>query len=354
MTAQPKTTSFLSAEKVERHVSSLARAGVASARHAMDENVFPSDVLSRSWGGDRTADLILRAATSPASLTNTPDLAQVSVAFLESLVPVSAGADVLNRSIGVNLDGIASIKLPTMTTPTADFVGEAQAFPAVQLVTTAGATVAPRKLGAVVILTSEMIASSNAEALVRESLLDATAPAIDKALFSTTAGDATRPAGLLNGIAGLTPTAAIAGAASEVLVDDLQKLATALAPVAGNSGIVLVASPDVAVSLVTRIVGTAPWPVLTSSSLAAKTVIAIATRAVVAAIEGAPAVDARRETTVHMATPAAPLATGTPGVMASPVASMFQGDLVALRLRWSISWALRDTRGVAWISGVNW
>jgi hypothetical protein len=200
-----------------------------------------------------------------------------------------------------------------------------------------------------------MIASSNAETIVREALFDATGPAVDKALFSSTAGDAIRPAGLLAGITALTPTTAIAGAASEVLVDDLQKLALAIAPVAGNSGIVLVASPDAAVALATRVLGSAPWPVLTSASLAAKTVIAIATRAVVAAIEGAPEVTAARETSLHMETqPAQYLASGSPGVMVTPVGSMFQSDKVALRLRWSISWALRDARGVAWMSGVNW
>jgi hypothetical protein len=42
------------------------------------------------------------------------------------------------------------------------------------------------------------------------------------------------------------------------------------------------------------------------------------------------------------------------GVRASPVGSTYQTDSVALRLRWPISWALRDARGISWMTGVNW
>jgi hypothetical protein len=42
------------------------------------------------------------------------------------------------------------------------------------------------------------------------------------------------------------------------------------------------------------------------------------------------------------------------GVFARPVASLYQSDSVALRLRWPISWILRDVRGVSWMQNVNW
>jgi hypothetical protein len=40
--------------------------------------------------------------------------------------------------------------------------------------------------------------------------------------------------------------------------------------------------------------------------------------------------------------------------VARPVGSVFQTDEVALRMRWPISWALRDARGVAFMTAVNW
>jgi hypothetical protein len=36
------------------------------------------------------------------------------------------------------------------------------------------------------------------------------------------------------------------------------------------------------------------------------------------------------------------------------IRSYFQTDSVGLKLRWPISWALRDPRGVAFLTGANW
>src|SRR5262249_2749158 len=140
----------------------------------------------------------------------------------------------------------------------------------------------------------------------------------------------------------------------EVLVDDLQKLATAIAPVSGNGNVVLVASPDAAAALVMRLPSSVEWPVLTSSSLAARTVIAVAANAVVSAVEGAPQIDARQETELHRETNPQPIVSGSPAVVSTPVGSLFQTDQVALRLRWPISWALRASNGLAWMTNVNW
>jgi hypothetical protein len=129
----------------------------------------------------------------------------------------------------------------------------------------------------------------------------------------------------------------------------LQKLAAAVAPVAGNGNIVVVASPDAATALVLRLPAAVEWPVLTSASLPVRTVIAVAANAIVSAVEGTPQVDAATSPELHMNT--------TPGeVVASGgvVASVYQSDKVALRLRWPISWALRDARGLAFMQNVNW
>jgi len=42
---------------------------------------------------------------------------------------------------------------------------------------------------------------------------------------------------------------------------------------------------------------------------------------------------------------------GTPG---TSVGSLYQTDEVGLRLRWPISWALRSSNGLAWLTNVNW
>ena len=152
----------------------------------------------------------------------------------------------------------------------------------------------------------------------------------------------------MNGIAPLGAAAAAADK-SQAVVDDLQLLATSLAPVAGNSQIAIVGSPDVVVGLALRMPHRVDWPILMTTALAPKTVVAVAVNAVASAIDGAPQVDARQDPVFHMADPASPTIDGV-----TPVGSTFQTDSVGLRLRWPISWALRDPRGVAWISGVNW
>jgi hypothetical protein len=90
-----------------------------------------------------------------------------------------------------------------------------------------------------------------------------------------------------------------------------------------------------------------------SGSLAAGTVIAVAVNTLVTAIEGSPLIDASREVLVHEETAPAAIVDGA-GVVAKPVRSVYQTDSAALRMRWPISWALRDARGVAWMQSVQW
>jgi hypothetical protein len=174
-------------------VRSLVRAVIATALGALDSMTRPAEIARSKWGDDRALDLVLRAAVSPTSLAGTPQLAQVAVAFLKALVPASAGADLLARGIGLNFDGAASIGVPGIAVPVCDFVAEGAAIPVQIAPTSAGPTLHPCKLAVITSLTGEMMRNTNAETLVRQVLIESTGPAIDKAMFSTTAGDATRP-----------------------------------------------------------------------------------------------------------------------------------------------------------------
>jgi hypothetical protein len=64
----------------------------------------------------------------------------------------------------------------------------------------------PFKLASIVTLTREMMDSSEAEQIVRQALIDSTAPALDASLFSAAAADTTRPAGILVGATSVTPS----------------------------------------------------------------------------------------------------------------------------------------------------
>jgi hypothetical protein len=333
---------------------SLVRACIAIASAKFDRNVTPADYARREWE-DHNVDLVLRSSVSPTALSNSPALSRVSVAFLQSLVPTSAGADLLQRGIGLNFGGASSISVPALSAPTpgATFVSEGSPIPVATATSSSGVTLAPYKLGVIVTLTSEMLVNPNVETLVRAALVESCGPALDAALLSNTAGTpGLRPPGLLYGIAPLSP-AASGPSKGEVLVDDLQALATALGPVSGNGQVVLVASPDAAAALRMRLPQAAEWPVLTSASLAARTVIAVASNALVSAIEGPPQVDASTETTLVRDTQPQTV----DDAMTTPmqyVGTMYQSDQVGLRLRWQISWALRTSAGLAYMQNVNW
>jgi hypothetical protein len=324
----------------------LVRAAIAVALGGLSRSVMPEQVTRSRWPEDRESLMVLRAATAPMSITNTPALTQTTKTFLAALKPVSAGIDLLGRGITLDFAGAASITLPALTLPAIDFVGEALPIPAVAGTSSTGPTLSPHKIGVITSLTAEMLNSSQAEDLVRMVLLDACGPAIDKQLLSTTAAAADRPAGLLAGITGLTPTT---GGGEAALIGDIKQLAAAVAPVAGNSPIVIVGSPDVSVGLRLWLRQAPEWPILTSTGLAPKTIIAVAVNAVVSAVEGAPVIDARREAEFQSDT--APVADGSLG---TPRYSMFQKDSVALRLLWPISWCLRTPTAVAWMSPVTW
>jgi hypothetical protein len=330
-------------------VTSLVRACIATGLGTLDRTMPPATFARRAWD-DRSVDLLLRAAVSPTTVAGTPELAQVAVALLETLVPASAGADLMMRGIGLNFDGKAQINCPGIAVPTATFVAEGAPIPVVIAPTNAGATLTPHKLAVITSLTGEMMRNSNAETLVRQVLVESTGPSIDAVIFSNNAAGA-GPAGLLYNIAPLTPTAP--GEKAQIIIDDLEKLATAVAPVAGNGEITLIGSPDVAVAMKFRTYGTVLWPVLASASIPSKTVIAVAAKAVVSVVEGAPEITASTEAEFHRETNPQEIVTST-GTVAVPVGSMFQTDSVALRLRWPISWSLRTSAGISWMSGVNW
>jgi hypothetical protein len=331
-------------------VASFVRAALCVGLATLEKS--RPDAVARRTFSDHRLDLLLRAAQTPTALANTPALSQVTVAILDALVPVSAAVDLFQRGVGLNFNGAAQITVPGVAIPTASFVAEGQPIPVRQAPTSPGPILSPHKLATITALTGEMMRSANAETLIRQVLVESTGPALDAAVFSASAATASQPAGLLNGIAPLTATPT-GGTKGEILVDDLQKIATALGPVAGNGNIILVGSPDAAAALKMRLPATVEWPVLTTNSLAARTVVGIATAAVVSAVQGVPQIEASSQAEIHYSdTPGEIVDIG--GVRAAPVGSLYQTDTVGLKLKWPISWGLRDPRGIAWLQNINW
>jgi len=129
-------------------------------------------------------------------------------------------------------------------------------------------------------------------------------------MFDAVAGDGvTRPGGLRAGVAALTPSADTAR--MEAMAEDVGALVAAVAGVAANGTIVLVAAPAQACALRMWTQDKAEYyPILSSSGLANRTVMAVASRALVSAADPAPRFSLSSEATIHLDTAAQDIGSG--------------------------------------------
>jgi len=339
----------------ERAVASLVRLALCVARNSglptAEQLPAAARLLAKFWPNDVTASYLVKAASSPATLTSTTTTAltrTIIADFLAALGPQSAGAQLLEKGLQLNFDGNAAISLPSFVADinSVSFVQEGAPVPVRQFaITTPVPQLVPRKLALLSSLTNEMLASSNAEAFVRDVMLRDCALGLDKFLFDSTAGDAVRPAGLRYNIA--ATTASNAADFHEAMVADIATLTAVVAQVGSN--IALVCSPARAILTQLRAQGATLPPVLGSAAINATDLIAVCVDALASATDAAPEISASREAaSVHMDTAPAEIVS-SPGVVAYPVASVFQTDRSLLKLRFNADWVLRDSRAVAWL-----
>jgi Phage capsid family len=329
-------------------INSLARAIVAQANARLDRNTRAADYAAQAWPNDPTVPMVLRAAVNPTLTSNAAALMPLTAQFVEALGPLSAAGALVNAGISLTSFGRGTVSVPGFAPGESQFVAEGAPIPVKQF-TSSGPTLSPYKLATILVLTAELLDYSNADTLMRAALTESVALGLDKVLLSNQAAvPGLHPAGLLNGIAALTPTAA-GGGKTDAMAGDVQLLLTAIAPVAG-SGWMIIASPAQAAALGFRLAQQVP-NVVTSSALAAGTVIAIAPRAFVSVIE-APRVDSSIEALLHMDDNPAAIANG--GGVSAPARSLFQTNSVGLRVIAPASWGLRAPNAVAWMSGVSW
>jgi hypothetical protein len=189
----------------------------------------------------------------------------------------------------------------------------------------------------------ELLAMPSAENFLRQLLVESTGPALDRVLFSADPGGPDRPAGLRYGVAPLPPTGGD-------LIDDLVEIVAAVSGVAGNSQIALICSPEQAALINLRLARQPPYPTLATTALPAGTIIALATPALVSAVQGPPEIESRRDAVVHDETDPGQIVNGLTGVMSTPIRSMFQTDCVSMRLTWQVSWAVRGAGAVSWMT----
>jgi hypothetical protein len=327
----------------------------------------PEEQAAQHYGGKRAvaealADLpglIQRAAVNPAMTTVATwaaELASVGnfTGLLPSLAPNSVYAALAARGLRLDFTGRGAIKIPSRGAApqvAGDFILEGAPIPTRRMTLTS-TPISPRKL-AVLSYYSEELADQSApsiEAVLRQGMADDTANTLDTKLLDNVAGSTTRPAGLLNGV---TPIAATAGGGPAALAGDLGNLAAAI-PNAVDLVYVMNAADRVrALAVAPGLIGVT---ILEAPGLTAKTVVALDAADFVSGENDQARFDLSSQATVH-AEDTAPTAIGMPGapaVVAAPSISMFQSDLVAIRMVAFLTWAMRRANRVAAVANVTW
>jgi hypothetical protein len=330
----------------------IIRAGCAHLR-AFVEKSTPINV-ARAMFADPVTDIILRSATSAADSTSSgwaKELAGVAIYdTIQSITSISAAAALIDRGLKLNMAGVAEMRVPGRVLNAAAaglWTGEEAPAPARQLSFSNVAILHPRKLSVIIVVSREQAASSNIETIVRQTLGEAAGLALDAQMFSTTAGDASKPAGLFVGITGQTPTA---GGGINAMEADIKNLFTALAAAGGGKTAVIVAAVPQATALKMTVGPQFDVPILASSGMAAATVAVVESASFVSGFSPVPEFRVSDQAIYHAedTAPADPIMSGT------PVKSLWQTDALALKMDLWAAYGLRAAGHAQFTSPVTW
>lgn len=378
--AQPRRPFASPAKKIAPLDYFIRAAAVSILSHVTKQS--PSEVLRDRYGDDEatravTAIMVTKAATVPANTTLAgwaAELVQTVVLDLfDALLPMSVypGLSARGGRFTFGRNGIVSLPARSPTPSIAgSFVGQGAAIPVRQGGFTA-VTLTPKKMAVISTFTREIAEHStpSIEGILRQSIQEDTAVSLDTVLLDANAATAIRPAGLRNGVAGLTPTT---GGGFNALVADLKAMVNALT-VSTNGHIrqaVWIMNPAEAlsISLTQNLGGDFPFatdvaagnlltfPLLVSAAVPAKQVILVDAADFFSATGDVPRFDVSDQATLHMED-TAPLAigtAGTPPVVAAPTRSLWQTDTIGIRMILDVNWAMRRAGTVAWVDGVTW
>ena len=313
-------------------------------------------VLRSNWPGDARAEMVLRAAQSPTSTSGYPAFDQV--AAFKSLAPGSAATELFARSGNkLNLAGLTTIRIPHVAglPPSEVFIAEGLPAPVLNF-TFAATVVGPvRKILVLSAVSGELenAGPELASQIIGRVLADGAAKSLDLVAFGFAAGDAAKPPGLLyNAI----PITATAGGGLNAMQTDLTNMVAAIAAAGIDaSNVVFVAGAREATLIKLYAGPKFDFEVLVTLGLPAKTIAAFAPSAVFFAYDGTPSIETGRGSVLHMedTNPTDITTTGTPPLAAFPAKSMFQSNLIAIRLRANCAWAVHPG-GAQVIDPVSW
>src|SRR5262249_20220358 len=156
---------------------------------------------------DAVTPILLRAASSTATISNTTWAGALAATAIEDLVleisSMSAAAALMQKGLKLDFGAYAQIRAPGRIVDGNEggsWVAEGNPVVVRAQRITAGALLQPRKLILITAFTSEILAQSNLEAVSRAIIGEGLSLKPDATMFDANPGDASRPPGLLNGV----------------------------------------------------------------------------------------------------------------------------------------------------------
>jgi hypothetical protein len=313
----------------------------------------PSEVAGLMWPNDRllaAAHMMEKASSAPA-MTSVAGWAKELVEIklsdaTDALGAVSSAIDIMSDGLLLSWDGFGVISVPAFvaTVTSSGFVQEGNPIPVRQFNDTT-AQILPYKVASISVLSREMMEGSNAEAFIMSALIVSSGMAIDAAFFDANASSASRPAGIRNGIS--ATTASTSTDLLEAFYEDMAALGNVVGQVGGKGPFYLVGNVGRIMSAKQRFISEAGDVIPVISPAVGNDIIMIASQGIAAALDPDPDVEIVNAGTLVMDT-----APGPAGV-AGPERSLYQTDSFAIKVRWPVSWIVRDSRAVAWVTP-NW
>lgn len=357
---QPRTSDdrALAIRRKLKPRDALVRAAVAElCRQQVRDNTLESlpSAIARLYGGcvttrDVTAAYIARAASTPAMTTVAGWAAELiqnsTVDFLGGATGrASALAQLIERG-ALLVPASGAIKIPARITTTlaGAWIGEGAAKPVYS--GSLGSIPLPVFKVAVLSLFSEELlehSTPSIELVVSTMLRKDLNGLVDQSLLDNVAASSVRPAGLLQGMTPIAPSAS--SPSSEAMAEDIAALSAAVS-----------ADPDATPVLVANVprsarLAAAGYPTIVSGYVGNR-VVAIDTSAI--AVTMTPIAFAQsRNAAIHENTTALPLGT-PPDVLAVPMRSLFQTDVIALRSVLRCGWVRLRANCTAVVESPSW
>jgi hypothetical protein len=288
-------------------------------------------------------DTFLKAAVAAGTTTDATWASPlVGTTIAQAFVELSRARSVLAQ-IGRPVPFYASL---TVTTTAAGYNWSGEAHPKAvsAMAFTAVEALRPKKITGTIVVTSELLRSLTAvgERFLATELTNGLRSAVDSTLLSAAAATAATPAGILNGVTGISATAD-PGADLVALLDEFFSNNPA------GEVVTIIGSPSNLVAAA-KTLGTASelGVRLVPSSAAGTNVIAVdGDRLLVA--DGGVVLTLSREATLELnTTPVDP--TGASAVLTS----LWQHDLAGLRAERFLNWAMASTSAVSYVDGASW